>query len=109
MYFISLKLFFRLTIEDSDHATNSTTATITVLKVTDYPPEANAGQDIIIYLPHNNITLNGNLSTDDRGIASWEWTKSASDQNKAVDMQVIQMFSLKAKFYIYIQIFIFSI
>ncbi|XP_068081362.1 dyslexia-associated protein KIAA0319-like protein isoform X2 [Anabrus simplex] len=78
---------FRLTVEDSDHATNSTTANITVLKVTDYPPEANAGQDIIIYLPHNNLTLNGNLSTDDRGIASWEWTKSPSDQDKAVDMQ----------------------
>ncbi|XP_049856046.1 dyslexia-associated protein KIAA0319-like protein isoform X1 [Schistocerca gregaria] len=78
---------FKLTVEDSDHAMNSTTANITVLKVTDYPPEANAGQDIIIYLPHNNLTLNGNLSTDDRGIASWEWTKSPTDQNKAVDMQ----------------------
>lgn len=53
----------------------------------DYPPSANAGQDVIIYLPQNTFTLNGNLSTDDRGIASWEWTKSPSDQNKAVDMQ----------------------
>nr|CAD7399336.1 unnamed protein product [Timema poppensis] len=78
---------FKLTVEDSDHATNFTTANITVLKVTDYPPEANAGQDIIVYLPKNNLTLNGNLSTDDRLIASWEWTKSPSDQNKAVDMQ----------------------
>nr|CAD7429431.1 unnamed protein product [Timema monikensis] len=79
---------FKLTVEDSDHATNFTTANITVLKVTDYPPEANAGQDIIVYLPKNNLTLNGNLSTDDRLIASWEWTKSPSDQNKAVDMQM---------------------
>ncbi|XP_054007146.1 dyslexia-associated protein KIAA0319 isoform X1 [Hylaeus anthracinus] len=78
---------FKLTIEDSDHITNSTSANITVLKVTDYPPNANAGQDIIIYLPQNTLTLNGNLSTDDHGIASWEWTKSPSDQNKAVDMQ----------------------
>lgn len=78
---------FKLTVEDSHHATNSTTANITVLKVTDYPPEANAGQDIIMYLPHNSLTLSGNLSTDDRGIASWEWTKSPSDQDKAVDMQ----------------------
>lgn len=77
-----------MTVEDSHHATNSTTANITVLKVTDYPPEANAGQDIIIYLPRNNLTLNGDLSTDDRGIAIWEWTKSPSDQDKAVDMQV---------------------
>ncbi|XP_023702907.1 dyslexia-associated protein KIAA0319-like protein isoform X3 [Cryptotermes secundus] len=78
---------FKLTVEDSHHATNSTTANITVLKVTDYPPEANAGQDTIIYLPHNNLTLSGILSTDDRGIFSWEWTKSPSDQDKAVDMQ----------------------
>jgi hypothetical protein len=81
-----------LTVEDSHHATNSTTANITVLKVTDYPPEANAGQDIIIYLPRNNLTLDGSLSTDDRGIAIWEWTKSPSDQDKAVDMQVEPFF-----------------
>ncbi|XP_012278957.1 dyslexia-associated protein KIAA0319-like protein [Orussus abietinus] len=78
---------FKLTVEDSDHVTNFTVANITVLKVIDYPPSANAGQNIIIYLPQNTITLNGNLSTDDRGIANWEWTKSPSDQNKAVDMQ----------------------
>lgn len=34
---------FRLTVEDSDHVKNSTTANITVLNHTDYPPEANAG------------------------------------------------------------------
>ncbi|XP_066597643.1 dyslexia-associated protein KIAA0319-like protein [Prorops nasuta] len=78
---------FKLTVEDSYHKTNSTSANITVLKITDYPPSANAGQDIIVYLPQNTLTLNGNLSTDDRGIATWEWTKSPSDQNKAVDMQ----------------------
>ncbi|KAL0116040.1 hypothetical protein PUN28_011119 [Cardiocondyla obscurior] len=78
---------FKLTVEDSNHVTNSTSANITVLEVTDYPPSANAGQNVIIYLPQNTLTLNGNLSTDDRGIASWEWTKSPSDQNKAVDMQ----------------------
>lgn len=78
---------FILTVEDSDHAKNSTTANITVLKVPDYPPVANAGQDVILYLPHNSVTLNGSLSTDDKGIVSWEWTKSPSDQDKAVDMQ----------------------
>lgn len=45
------------------------------------------GQDVIIYLPHNQITLNGNLSTDDHNITAWEWTKSAGDADKAVDMQ----------------------
>ncbi|KAL4708995.1 hypothetical protein ACJJTC_005856 [Scirpophaga incertulas] len=78
---------FRLTVEDSDYVKNSTTANITVLNHTDYPPEANAGQDVIIYLPNNNLTLNGSLSTDDHEITSWEWTKSAEDENKAVDMQ----------------------
>lgn len=34
---------FKLTVEDSDHVKNSTTANITVLNHTDYPPEANAG------------------------------------------------------------------
>lgn len=39
-------------------------------------------------MPHNNITLNGTLSTDDHQIISWEWTKDASnDEAKAVDMQ----------------------
>ncbi|XP_049875638.1 dyslexia-associated protein KIAA0319-like [Pectinophora gossypiella] len=78
---------FKLTVEDSDHVKNSTTANITVLNHTDYPPEANAGQDVIIYLPDNTLTLNGSLSTDDHEITSWEWTKSAEDENKAVDMQ----------------------
>ncbi|KAJ1521882.1 hypothetical protein ONE63_002221 [Megalurothrips usitatus] len=78
---------FKLTVTDSDGATNSTTANITVVASKDYPPEANAGADIIVHLPQNNVTLNGSLSSDDHGITSWEWTKGPSDQNKAVDMQ----------------------
>jgi len=78
-----------LTVTDSDGATNSTTANITVQAVKDYPPEANAGKNIVVHLPVRNLTLNGSLSTDDHGIVSWEWTKSPSDQDKkAVDMQV---------------------
>lgn len=38
-------------------------------------------------MPHNEITLNGNLSTDDHAINTWEWTKSPDDADKAVDMQ----------------------
>jgi len=44
---------------------------------------------MVVYLPVKNVTLNGSLSTDDHGIVAWEWTKSSSDQNKAVDIQVI--------------------
>jgi len=78
---------FKLTVEDADHAVNSTTANITVIKETDYPPTANAGQDIVIYLPQTEVTLNGNASTDDKKIVQWEW-KATGDLNKAVDMQV---------------------
>lgn len=78
---------FKLTVTDSDNAENSTTAIIQVVEEVDYPPQANAGADVILYLPHNNITLNGNFSTDDHQIVSWEWTKDASDESKAVDMQ----------------------
>lgn len=78
---------FKLTVTDSDQATSWGTANVTVLKITDYPPEANAGEDKIIYLPHNKITLNGNLSSDDHAITTWEWTKSPGDADKAVDMQ----------------------
>lgn len=78
---------FKLTVTDSDNITNSTTANITVLKATDYPPSANAGQPVILYLPQNNVTLDGSHSTDDQKITAWEWTKDPSDVSKAVDMQ----------------------
>lgn len=78
---------FKLTVTDSDNAENTTTAIIQVVEEIDYPPQSNAGADVILYLPHNNITLNGTLSTDDHQIVSWEWTKDASDEAKAVDMQ----------------------
>lgn len=78
---------FKLTLTDSDKAENSTTTLIQVIEEIDYPPQANAGADVILYLPHNNITLNGTLSTDDHQIVSWEWTKDSSDESTAVDMQ----------------------
>lgn len=77
---------FRLTVTDSDGKSNSTTARITVLKATDYPPNANAGHDVIVELPENSVTLDGTSSSDDHEIVAWEWTKS-SDSSKAVDMQ----------------------
>lgn len=78
---------FKLTVSDTDHVQNSTIANITVLKGIDYPPNANAGSDVIVYLPHNNVTLNGSLSNDDREIVAWEWTKDSNDQSEAVDIQ----------------------
>jgi dyslexia-associated protein KIAA0319-like protein len=69
---------FKLIVTDSDNVENSTTAIIEVVEEIDYPPQSNAGADVILYLPHNNVTLNGSLSTDDHGIVSWEWTKISS-------------------------------
>lgn len=77
---------FMLTVTDSDGVKNSTYANVTVIKETDYPPVANAGGDVVIYLPQKEVNLSGSLSTDDKGIKSWEWTKG-DGVNKAVDMQ----------------------
>lgn len=77
---------FMLKVTDSDGVTNSTSANVTVLKEMDYPPTANAGPQSVVYMPNNEVTLNGNLSTDDKGIRSWEWTKSP-DTDKHVDME----------------------
>ncbi|CAG7680973.1 unnamed protein product [Allacma fusca] len=77
---------FKLTVEDAGHLTNSTTANITVIKETDYPPTAIAGKDVVIYLPTTEVTLNGNSSTDDKKIVSWEW-KATGESNQAADMQ----------------------
>lgn len=77
-----------LTVVDSDGATNSTTASLTVNKAVDYPPVANAGPNQVITLPQNSITLFGNQSTDDHGITSYEWSLSPSSKGKVVEMQV---------------------
>ena len=67
---------------DSDGATNSTSAFLEVLKEADFKPKANAGEDKIIYLPTNTVTLNGNQSYDDHGIKSYEWTKEKGKDGK---------------------------
>ena len=45
----------------------------------DYKPNANAGPDVEIKLPINFAILNGSGSTDDHGIASYEWTKTSDN------------------------------
>jgi len=69
----------KLTVTDEDGATNSTTSALQVLKDTDYKPKANAGEDKIIFLPTNTVTLNGNKSYDDHEIVTWEWTKEKGE------------------------------
>ncbi|CAB0044987.1 unnamed protein product [Trichogramma brassicae] len=76
---------FRLTVEDSDHARNSTLANVTVIERKDYPPSADAGQNVVIHLPQSSYVLNGNMSDDDRGIVRWKWT-TRDLQNKSLEM-----------------------
>ncbi|XP_062573171.1 dyslexia-associated protein KIAA0319-like protein isoform X1 [Saccostrea cucullata] len=76
---------FKLTVTDSDGATNSTVANVTVIKETDYPPKADAGSDMVIHLPQDSVILYGNSSTDDKGIKSYEWIKSP-DGKQTADM-----------------------
>ena len=51
-----------------------------VIEEKDYPPTANAGEDVVVYLPNNQVILHGNQSSDDHGIVSWEWTLNEGKQ-----------------------------
>uniref|UniRef100_A0A2I3G2K9 KIAA0319 n=1 Tax=Nomascus leucogenys TaxID=61853 RepID=A0A2I3G2K9_NOMLE len=81
---------FRLTVTDSDGATNSTTAALIVNSAVDYPPVANAGPNHTITLPQNSITLNGNQSSDDHQIVLYEWSLGPGSEGKHVAMQGVQ-------------------
>ncbi|XP_006891735.1 PREDICTED: low-density lipoprotein receptor-related protein 11 [Elephantulus edwardii] len=52
----------------------------------DAPPLSNAGQDVVVHLPEDGVTLDGRESTDDHAIMQYEWTllQGAS----SVDMKV---------------------
>ncbi|KAM5158142.1 dyslexia-associated protein KIAA0319 homolog [Mantella aurantiaca] len=88
---------YRLTVTDSDGATNSTDASIIVHKPVDNPPIAYAGPNQVITLPQKHINLNGNQSKDDHEIVSYEWSLSPSSNGKMVTMQGIHSPYLQAK------------
>ncbi|XP_070312324.1 dyslexia-associated protein KIAA0319 homolog isoform X3 [Odocoileus virginianus] len=81
---------FRLTVTDSDGASNSTTATLIINSDMDYPPVANAGPNQTITLPQNSITLNGNQSSDDHQIVLYEWSLVPGSESKEVAMQGVE-------------------
>lgn len=81
---------FSLTVKDSDGATNSTQATLSVNKAKDYRPVANAGPNQVITLPRNSITLYGNQSTDDHDSLAYEWSLSSESKDKVVEMQGVR-------------------
>jgi len=78
----------RLTVTDEDGASDTTTATLVVVPDTDYKPKANAGEDKIINLPLNEVMLNGNMSSDDHGIKTWEWTKEKGPDGKELPADI---------------------
>lgn len=69
---------FRLTVTDNSGATATDDVTVTVNAATipNQPPVARAGTDIVMTLPANSTTLNGNTSTDADGtIVSYAWSR----------------------------------
>jgi ribosomal protein L14 len=69
---------FRLTVTDNAGATGTDDVTVTVnaAVVVNQPPIARAGTDIVMTLPVNSTTLNGNTSSDPDGtIVSYSWSR----------------------------------
>ncbi|HEY6502954.1 MAG TPA: heparin lyase I family protein, partial [Chitinophagaceae bacterium] len=69
---------FRLTVTDNGGATATDDVIVTVNPATipNQPPVARAGNDIVMTLPSNSTTLNGNTSTDADGtIVSYAWSR----------------------------------
>ncbi|XP_012588402.1 PREDICTED: dyslexia-associated protein KIAA0319 homolog isoform X2 [Condylura cristata] len=81
---------FRLTVTDTDGATNSTVADLRVNSAVDQPPVANAGPNQTITLPQNSITLNGNQSSDDHQIVIYEWSLGPGSESKEMAMQGVE-------------------
>ncbi|XP_051692793.1 low-density lipoprotein receptor-related protein 11 isoform X5 [Oryctolagus cuniculus] len=59
----------------------------------DEPPQSKAGQNVVLHLPTDEVTLDGRESTDDHAIVQYEWTLLQGDP--AVDMKVPQSGTLK--------------
>lgn len=45
----------------------------------DFPPVADAGEDVFIQLPVDTVTLNGDTSTDDIEVVRYEWEFVSGD------------------------------
>ncbi|MBL7743379.1 MAG: heparin lyase I family protein [Chitinophagaceae bacterium] len=69
---------FRLTVTDNNGVTGTDDVTVIVnpAPTPNQPPVARAGNDIVMTLPTNSTTLNGNTSTDADGtIVSYSWSR----------------------------------
>jgi P2-related tail formation protein len=72
---------FELTVTDNNGATGKDTVQVVVLPAPNQPPSANAGPDILIYLPQDTVTLNGKATDPDGVISSFQWRKIAGPAN----------------------------
>ncbi|KAH9492598.1 hypothetical protein Btru_024031, partial [Bulinus truncatus] len=91
---------FRLTVTDTDGATSSAQANVTIKKEKDYPPKADAGSDVVIHLPQTSLNLSGIKSSDDKGNLTYEWM-NLGDEKMTVGMvgvrsPVLQLSNLNA-------------
>lgn len=67
---------FRLTVRDNRNATASTTVTVTVNNAPNKAPIADAGDDQVVVITSNTVTLSAANSSDpDGNIASYTWTQ----------------------------------
>lgn len=76
---------------DSDGAVGVAHANVTVQAEPDYPPTANAGESVLIHMPHNQVTLDASKSKDDKGIVKYSWKQIKGNQ---VEMRVSTIMSL---------------
>jgi gliding motility-associated-like protein len=67
---------FGLTVTDDDGATGYDEVKITV-DAANVVPLANAGDDVVLYLPTNSATIKGISSDADGSIASYQWVKKS--------------------------------
>jgi len=66
---------FELTVTDDRGATGKDTVQITVNKAPNISPTAHAGEDKVITLPTDSVSLSGNGTDADGTISSYSWTK----------------------------------
>jgi predicted esterase len=68
---------YRCTVTDNNGATSFDDVVINVAAAPNQSPTANAGQDQVITLPTNSVTLSGSGADQDGTISSYSWSKVA--------------------------------